>query len=582
MSWLRSWRACRTRVGSTTSTFDAFERKVTDGGTQYAYDSLDRVQTRGTTTLTYDGGSNNLANDGTTTYNRTPEGALLSYAAGTTGQLALTDRHTDLVGGLNADATQVTGSTSYDPFGTETATNGTTPEVGYQSGWTDPTSGDVNMAARWYQPGTGAFSSRDTWLLDPGSAAEANRQGYANGDPVNGTDPTGHVCACGGGNIYSARSAGSGNRRGVAGRGSDLAPKGYVSRGQSNRGRTTSTGGSGRRYNSSTQGQARKNNAELRRLETRYSGKTGTRTRTGSGSGGSSGRGCTYGCSNSTRYRNTGTTRGKGSPRGGTTRPPKPPTPQNPNRGKNPTPAPTRPVPKPRVDVARVQQRTVERAVVVDQRAVIEMIWDTAALFEPNSLPGPFLDEARNPGGDSRSPGECDDQAGENATGNITYFPRERFRPGPDGCRATGMVANFAGPEDMVDGTKTAWKADCESGQVTPPDFYSLPLGRNRARGHLAGCQFGGSGTDLRNLVPLHRVANSPVMSKIENRIAGEIRLRQAVHYEVTPIYTNPASGVPSLIHMEASGNRGMDVDCYVINTQEENSAICSSETYGR
>ncbi|MDX2547753.1 hypothetical protein ACOT81_04505 [Streptomyces sp. WI04-05B] len=40
--------------------------------------------------------------------------------------------------------------------GKESATNGSTPAVGYQSGWTDPASGDVNMAARWYQPGTGS------------------------------------------------------------------------------------------------------------------------------------------------------------------------------------------------------------------------------------------------------------------------------------------------------------------------------------------------------------------------------------------------------------------------------------------
>ncbi|MFE4411449.1 DNA/RNA non-specific endonuclease [Streptomyces sp. NPDC056821] len=71
---------------------------------------------------------------------------------------------------------------------------------------------------------------------------------------------------------------------------------------------------------------------------------------------------------------------------------------------------------------------------------------------------------------------------------------------------------------------------------VTPPGYWELPAGRARARGHLAGCQFGGSGTDLCNLVPLHRAANSPAMSTVENRIADEIRDGQAVHYEVTAI----------------------------------------------
>ncbi|WP_431947505.1 DNA/RNA non-specific endonuclease [Actinacidiphila sp. bgisy167] len=48
-------------------------------------------------------------------------------------------------------------------------------------------------------------------------------------------------------------------------------------------------------------------------------------------------------------------------------------------------------------------------------------------------------------------------------------------------------------------------------------DFWKLPPGRNRPRGHLAGCRIGGSGTGLRNLVPLHRAANTPTMITIEN-----------------------------------------------------------------
>ncbi|MDX3532216.1 DNA/RNA non-specific endonuclease [Streptomyces sp. ID05-39B] len=199
------------------------------------------------------------------------------------------------------------------------------------------------------------------------------------------------------------------------------------------------------------------------------------------------------------------------------------------------------------------------------------------------TLPDPYLNEARNPGGDSTNEEGCDDQAGENVTGNITYLPRERFRPGRDGCRATGIVADFNGPEDLLDGTGTAWKKDCESGKIEPPDFYKLPPGRNRARGHLAGCQFGGSGTDLRNLVPLHRVANSPAMSIIENKIAGQIRQNgQAVHYEVTPYYANSSSGIPDVVHLSAQGNQGMDVDCHVINSPAHERAICSSEVYGR
>jgi hypothetical protein len=69
-------------------------------------------------------------------------------------------------------------------------------------------------------------------------------------------------------------------------------------------------------------------------------------------------------------------------------------------------------------------------------------------------------------------------------------------------------------------------------------------------------------------------------MSTIENRIANEVRDDQAVHYEVTPVYGNPKSGIPSLVHIEARGNKGMDVDCYVINDAAGDSPVCSSETY--
>ncbi|WP_309144106.1 RHS repeat-associated core domain-containing protein [Streptomyces sp. PKU-MA01144] len=175
-----------------TLTFDAFERKVTDGGSTFTYDSFDRVGQSGGTPFTYDGGSSNLTHDGSTNYSRTPSGSLLATSDGTDAQWAITDRHTDLVAQLRPDGTALTGSRAYDPYGSVTASHGANPSVGYQSGWTDASSGDVNMAARWYQPATGAFASRDTWLLDPSPSVQANRYTYGNAGPLNGIDPTGH------------------------------------------------------------------------------------------------------------------------------------------------------------------------------------------------------------------------------------------------------------------------------------------------------------------------------------------------------------------------------------------------------
>ncbi|MEV5944821.1 RHS repeat-associated core domain-containing protein [Streptomyces sp. NPDC051994] len=94
--------------------------------------------------------------------------------------------------GLTPDGKTLTGSTAYSPFGQKTASTGSNPALGYQSGWTDPVSGDVNMAARWYAPGSGSFDSRDTWQLPADSSAQTNRYLYGNGSPLNGTDPNGH------------------------------------------------------------------------------------------------------------------------------------------------------------------------------------------------------------------------------------------------------------------------------------------------------------------------------------------------------------------------------------------------------
>lgn len=178
--------------------FDAFERKITDGGTACTYDSLDRMLTRGQTAFTYDGGSNkNLAADGNTHYSRTPGGSLLSTATGTVKQWSVTDQHTDRVAGLSPDGTAVTGSTAYSPFGVETASNETTSSSGYHSAWTDPDSGDVNMAARWPRQPVCIRRSR----------------------PLDGTDPSGHSTTCAPPRtLESCRSGGRGGGRGRGGR----------------------------------------------------------------------------------------------------------------------------------------------------------------------------------------------------------------------------------------------------------------------------------------------------------------------------------------------------------------------------
>ncbi|MEU8847205.1 LamG-like jellyroll fold domain-containing protein [Streptomyces sp. NPDC048564] len=315
-------------------TFDAFERKITDGAASYTYDSLDRVQTRGAATFTYDGGSNNLTNDGTTNYNRTPEGALLSLSTGTTKQWAVTDQHTDLTVGLTPDGTQVTGSSAYDPFGTETATNGTTPAVGYQSGWTDPDSGDVNMAARWYEPGTGSFASRDTWQLPPSPSVQANRYTYGNATPLNATDPTGHcvgpvIVICG---AAAGEALGWGTFAGVVGTGAGWGAWEWW---HADSGTTTGSYAGSSALSYSYAGD----------LSDAIAAQAAAQAAAAGGGGGKGGPGGQVGRPWYPDYSGAWATVGTAVRT--VVRPVRPPIDQNPNNGSRPNPAPTRPDPKP-------------------------------------------------------------------------------------------------------------------------------------------------------------------------------------------------------------------------------------------
>ncbi|WP_159012053.1 FG-GAP-like repeat-containing protein [Streptomyces sp. NRRL F-5123] len=175
-----------------TYTYDAFDRMTAAGGTTYTYDALDRLTTRGSTAFTYAGASTQITTDGTAAYTYDPAGHLIALDQNGTVTLAYSNTHGDVTATFTPDATTPGASTAYNPLGTPTATTGTTPALGYQGAWTDPTTGQVDMNARWYDPTTGAFDSRDTYQLDPNPSTQANRYTYANADPLDVTDPTGH------------------------------------------------------------------------------------------------------------------------------------------------------------------------------------------------------------------------------------------------------------------------------------------------------------------------------------------------------------------------------------------------------
>ncbi len=184
------------------SKFDAFDRLINDDAVTYDYDALDRVETRvqGTQTMhhAYDGLTNNLVcvSDANGVkrglFGRDALGRTLGISDGGGAQLAYSDLHGDLVGTFKADGSTLLDSASYDPFGEVTARAGDAHLLGYQGAYTDLDTGKVNMAARWYQPTTGSFVSRDTLTQSPDPSVQLNRYTYANDNPLTNIDPSGH------------------------------------------------------------------------------------------------------------------------------------------------------------------------------------------------------------------------------------------------------------------------------------------------------------------------------------------------------------------------------------------------------
>ncbi len=178
-----------------TTTSDAFDQTVSQsygGGTQtYGYDALGRALQAG---FSYTGMGNDLAQDDSgATYVRDPGSGLVGEASGGNTRLVWTDLHDDVVGQFTATGTTLNGSTVYDPLGAVQTTAGMIGNLGYQSEYTESTTGRVNMAARWYNSGTGQFDNRDTVSNNPvPDSVSANRYQYADANPMTATDPTGH------------------------------------------------------------------------------------------------------------------------------------------------------------------------------------------------------------------------------------------------------------------------------------------------------------------------------------------------------------------------------------------------------
>jgi RHS repeat-associated protein len=178
--------------GTITHTFDALGRAVDAASVTYSFDSLDRITTDGTATFGYAGLEIDPVQVGDLTIARTPGGLPAASQQGAATPVLLgRNSHGDI--GFHHDASgTVTATRSYDPLGAVIGETGSLTPFGFQGDYTDATTGDVWMGARWYRPGTTSFTSRDTVFGALQTPVSLNRYTYAWANPTGMWDPDGH------------------------------------------------------------------------------------------------------------------------------------------------------------------------------------------------------------------------------------------------------------------------------------------------------------------------------------------------------------------------------------------------------
>jgi RHS repeat-associated protein len=131
------------------------------------------------------------------TYAYDPSGNLTALPSGASGSY---DDALDSVRGTINSTGSLTATMTYDAWGNPSTAGGLTAltPFGFAGGYTDPT-GLIYLEQRYYDPQTGQFTS-----LDPLVGQTLQPYAYANGDPVDQTDPTGGLSGVSWGYPYAS------------------------------------------------------------------------------------------------------------------------------------------------------------------------------------------------------------------------------------------------------------------------------------------------------------------------------------------------------------------------------------------
>jgi DNA-entry nuclease len=192
----------------------------------------------------------------------------------------------------------------------------------------------------------------------------------------------------------------------------------------------------------------------------------------------------------------------------------------------------------------------IDRALQLALQA-IKITIDFTADPGPVGLPQPDqLPPTGTPTQTDQDQGDCLSGGGQPAGVHNYWDLDARARPtGADTCLTVNNVLPGA---NKVPG----FKAD---------DLFRQP---GYQAGHLIGAQFGGSGQDPRNLVPLSQKTNVAAMyHDFEKCVADELNTHpsESIFYEAVPIYTG-SDQVPFGVVLIAHGNQGYNREKFLVN----------------